>query len=178
MAKKKKTANPVLETRAVEARIQSQSERPWWHSFVAKMTSKVKEDEWPMPAKRTKKKEGNTTIWTETIKPPIKIADMHPARLDNTIKWCVLMVQREMTRSPYIYMGTTKAELLATLPQWATLLQTAKQKRVFRITKGWCSKCGADWVSGALCECELAATDCAEWYQECAKALGMKILED
>jgi hypothetical protein len=84
----------------------------------------------------------------------VKIADMHPAMLANTIKWVLRLVGQEIA-SPFAHYGVTKAQLLAAVPQWNTLLNEAKNKQLEMAGVGWD----------------------AQWWRECKAAITWHNLE-
>jgi hypothetical protein len=62
---------------------------------------------------------------------PIPIATMHNMQLINSMKWAVDMATKAIASSRYAYFNVTKAQLLATLPQWKHMLIEAQKRDLY-----------------------------------------------
>lgn len=102
--------------------------RPFWHRW-ADSCNKVPADVWPLSTKHHPKCR-RLAAACACVERSIKIADMHTMQLVNSIKWCIRHAGRYLTNSPFSNLGLSRADLLATVPQWASLLVEAKKRNL------------------------------------------------
>lgn len=116
----------------------SQIPRPYFYRWVKEL-ERCPADMWPVKRGKPVTVSNYTNIPIEGhIRPDavlVPISSMHTMRLVNTIKWCLKLATECIGKSSvFSCTSVSKAQLLAPIPQWRSLLAEAKSRRLKIIT--------------------------------------------